>query len=155
MAQAIIRTLAVNAAKGQPRATKLFTEMLSATEAANLALHEEYVQTAIEYKLGWEAELERRKLLGITGPDPLPHPDDIIIDRIADTVTLKGPLTREEKQTWDRLIRRFVDGEREIEELKKILKNPKLKRDYRDMIERDPEVFRYFAAHRVTHSGAP
>ena len=155
MAQAIIRTLAVNAAKGQPRATKLFTEMLSATEAANRALHEECLQTAIEYKRGWEAELERRKLLGITGPDPLPHPDDIIIHRNADTVTLKGPLTREEKQTWDRLIRRFVDGEREIEELKKILKNPKLKRDYRDMIERDPEVFRYFGAHRVTHSGAP
>jgi Family of unknown function (DUF5681) len=137
MAQAIIRTLAVNAAKGQPRATKLFTEMVSATEATNRAVHEEYVEAAIEYKLGWEAELERRKLLGITGPDPLPHPDDIIIHRNADTVALKGPLTREEKQTWDRLIRRFVDGEREIEELKKILKNPKLKCDYRDMIESD------------------
>jgi hypothetical protein len=61
MAQAIIRTLAVNAAKGQPRATKLFTEMVSATEATNRAVHEEYVEAAIEYKLGWEAELERRK----------------------------------------------------------------------------------------------
>jgi Family of unknown function (DUF5681) len=61
MAQAIIRTLAVNAAKGQPRATKLFTEMVSATEATNRAVHEEYVEAAIEYKLRWEAELERRK----------------------------------------------------------------------------------------------
>jgi hypothetical protein len=141
MAQAIMRTMAVNAAKGQPRATKLFTEMLSATEAANLAVREECLQAAIEYKLGSEAELERRKLLGITGPDPLPHPDDIIIDTNAGTVALKGPLTRQEKQiwdqTWDWLIRLFVDVEREIEELKNILKDPNLECDYRDAIERD------------------
>ena len=57
MAQAIMRSLAVNAAKGQHRAQRLFAELLSATETANRALHNEWLDTAMTYKIEWDREL--------------------------------------------------------------------------------------------------
>ena len=101
MAQAIVRTLALNAAKGNQRALNLFTEMLSTTERENKRLHDEWLQTAISYKVDWEQELERRKITGETGPDPLPHPDDIVINMQTGLVEVKGPFTKEEKVVWD------------------------------------------------------
>jgi hypothetical protein len=35
--------------------------------------------------------LERREGFGITTPDPIPHPDDIIIDMKTGSVRMKGP----------------------------------------------------------------
>lgn len=66
MAQAIVRSLAVNAAKGNQRAQRLFTELLAATERDNKRLHDEWLETAIEYKVGWEIELDRRKRLVVS-----------------------------------------------------------------------------------------
>ena len=44
IAQAVVRSLAVNAAKGQHRAQRLFAELLSATETANKRLHDDHLQ---------------------------------------------------------------------------------------------------------------
>ena len=98
MAETIIRTLAVDAAKGKAHAQRLFIDMLSTIQREDKELHDELVKTAIEYKHDWECELERRERLGITdAPPPLPHPDDIEIDLRNDTVRIVGPLTKEEK----------------------------------------------------------
>ena len=75
MAQAIVRALAVNAAKGQQRAQRLFTELLATVERENRRLHDEWLQVAINYKVEWEQELERRRRCGIVAPDPLPPAD--------------------------------------------------------------------------------
>ena len=81
MAQAIVRAIAVNAVKGQQRAQRLFTEMLTTTERENRALHNEFLDAAMTYKIEWERELERRRQLGITDlPEPLPHPDHVVLD---------------------------------------------------------------------------
>jgi len=101
MAQAVIRSLAVSAAKGNARAQRLFTELLSATETDNRRLHDEWLNTAIDYKVSWEQELDRRRRPGILAEDPIPHPDDIIIDVRQGTVRTIGPMTREEKVMWD------------------------------------------------------
>lgn len=63
MAQAIIRSIAVNAARGQLRSQQLFAQLLAETERANFALWDEYIGAAIEYKHSWEQELERRALV--------------------------------------------------------------------------------------------
>jgi benzoyl-CoA reductase/2-hydroxyglutaryl-CoA dehydratase subunit BcrC/BadD/HgdB len=117
MAQAIIRSLAVKAARGRHRSQQLFAELLSETERANKQLSDEWLKTAIEYKHEWEKELARRAALGVTGPEPLPHPDDIVIDMKTGQVTVKGPMTKEEKVVWDRLRARLDESDREIEEL--------------------------------------
>lgn len=103
MAQAMIRALAVNAAKGQHRAQRLFAELLAATETANKQLADKYLETAIEYKIDWENELDRRADLGITHlPEPLPHPDDIEIDLNTGEVRVRGPMTKEAKAEFDK-----------------------------------------------------
>ncbi len=105
MAQAIIRSLAVNAAKGQHRAQRLFAELLAATERSRAELQERFLSSAIEYKVEWERELERRAKLGIQDlPPPLPHPDHVVIDIRAGTVRLAGPATKEEKVEWDYIL---------------------------------------------------
>src|SRR5690606_1597010 len=118
MAQAIVRAVAVNAVKGQQRAQRLFTEMLTTTERENRALHNEFLDAAMTYKIEWDRELERRRLLGITDlPDPLPHPDHIVLDMHTGTVRIAGPATKEEKKLWDLIKDRRANFQAEVREL--------------------------------------
>jgi hypothetical protein len=101
IAQAVVRAMAVNAARGQHRAQKLFAELLSTTEAANNTLYREYFGTALDYKKYWEGEIRRCKALGLEVPNPVPHPEDISVDMGTGTIVIKGPMTPEEKVSWD------------------------------------------------------
>ena len=137
IAQAVLRSLAVNAVKGQHRSQRLFAELLSAVETSHKALHDEWLQTARQYKVDWEIELNRRGRLGILGaPEPLPHPDHVIIDLQVGTARVVGPSTKEEKAAWDKHMARKAEFELAIIELKAMLKaetDPKM----RAVIERD------------------
>lgn len=102
MAQAVIRAMTVNAAKGQHRAQRLFSELLASTETSRRRLHDEYFEGALTYKTEWDKELERRKQASITNlPDPLPHPNQIVLDMRTGTVRMTGPMTKEEKVLFD------------------------------------------------------
>ena len=124
MAQAIVRFLAVNAAKGNTRAQRLFAEMLAGTEASNKRLHDEWLETAISYKFDWEVELERRQQLGIVAPEPVPHPDHIHINMRTGMVEVRGPMTKREKVLWDDLAQRRTEYLSEIEHLLSDKANP-------------------------------
>jgi hypothetical protein len=122
IARAVLRSLAVNAVKGQHRSQRLFADLLASVETSNRALHDEWLNTAMDYKIGWERELDRRKRLGIMdAPEPLPHPDHVVIDIRAGTATVIGPATREEKAEWDMWVARKADFEAELSELKEML----------------------------------
>lgn len=116
MAQAVIRSLAVNAAKGNQRAQRLFTELLGSAERDNRRLHDEWIDVATTYKVEWDRELDRRKRLGISGPAPLPHPDDVVINFRTGQVHIKGPMTKEEKAELDKWVNRKADFEAELAE---------------------------------------
>jgi hypothetical protein len=103
MAKAVVRALAINAARGQLRSQQFFAKLLSETERANKAFRDEFLQNAIEYKHFWDQGLEQRRKLGVQLPDPIPHPDDIIIDMKMGQVRIVGPMTKEDKAKWDRL----------------------------------------------------
>ena len=90
-------TLAVNAAKGSQRAQRLFTQLLAATEREKRRGLRGFLASAVAF--AWERELERRRVLGLTGPEPLPHPDHLVIDLEAGTAHIRGPATKEEKAT--------------------------------------------------------
>ncbi|SEM20015.1 hypothetical protein SAMN05443999_11540 [Roseovarius azorensis] len=113
MAQAVMRALAVNAAKGQHRAQRLFAEMLATTERQNKQLSDEWLQTAIAYKVDWERELQRRAQMGITHlPAPLPHPDQVRIDMNKGTAWIQGPMTKDdlkELEVWRERRKNFED----------------------------------------------
>jgi len=121
MAQAVIRSLAVNAAKGNQRAQRLFTELLFTTEREKKRLHDTWLDTAITYKVEWDKELARRERLGIDGPEPLPHPDHVVVNMRTGEVRITGPATKEEKAHYDMLCERRADFEEERDELKRIL----------------------------------
>lgn len=101
--QAIIRGVALNAARGHQRSQRMFTELLQWVEREDKALHDEWLCAAIDYKIGWESELRRREQRGESGPEPLPHPDHIVIDLDTGQVQVLGPMTKEEKKKWDML----------------------------------------------------
>ena len=121
MAEAIIRSMALAAAKGQQRSQRLFTEMLGKIERAHKASHDEYLKAMIEYKIDWEIELERRRRLGIVAPDPIPHPDHIIVDVRAGTAVVRGPITPEEKVKWDKLRARVAGCDEDIADCRTML----------------------------------
>jgi hypothetical protein len=123
IAEAVVRSIALAAAKGHQRSQRLFTDMLSSTERANKAHYDEWLETAIEYKLDWERELDRRARLGIVAPAPLPHPDDIIIDMKTGRVKVVGPFTKEEKRTWDKLRARKTECDEIIAEHEQTLRD--------------------------------
>lgn len=154
MAQAIIRSLAVGAAKGQQRSQRLFTELLMTAEKENRAEHNAWLEIAIEYKNGWEQELKRRKLWGIEAEDPVPHPDDIIFDPTTGQVRINGPLTNEQKIQWDRMRQRVVDADQEIEAMRKQLTERKHQK-YRHIIEQDIAFERKIRQIIVSKIGEP
>ena len=105
MAQAIVRALAVNAVKGQQRAQRLFTELLTTTEREKHRRQSETLEIMFDYKRKWDQELERRRSLGLELPEPVPHPDHIRIDLRTGSYEISGPLTKEEKadlEVWRR-----------------------------------------------------
>ena len=132
MAQAMVRSLSVNAAKGNARAQRLFAEMLSSTERANKALADEWLNTAMTYKIEWERELDRRDRLGITDlPDPLPHPDHVVIDMNKGTAYLVGPTTREEQaelRHWQERREDFLEELSWIEERLETEADPQMRK---------------------------
>ena len=108
MAKAVVRALAVNAARGQLRSQQLVAKLVSETERANKQFREELLQNAFDYKRRWDHELEQRRKLGVQLPDPIPHPDDIIIDMKTGEVRFTGPMTKEDNKAkldrmWDRV----------------------------------------------------
>ena len=125
MAQAVMRSLAVNAARGQLRSQTRFMEFLQTIEESDRRLHDEYLKTMIEYKIDWEKELERRERLGIEAPRPIPHPGDIHIDMRDGSARVLGPFTKEEKPIWDNLRRQVLDCDEEIITCTKELKREK------------------------------
>jgi hypothetical protein len=114
MAQAIMRSLAVTAAKGNTRAQRLFAELLASTETSNKRAKDELFDTAIAYKQSWEDELLRCKHLNIIAPDPIPHPDDIIVNFHDGTVSIRGPMTKEDLTDLDLWLNRKNDNEAEL-----------------------------------------
>jgi hypothetical protein len=144
MAKAVVHALAVNAARGQLRSQQAFTKLLAETERARKELTDRMFEAALDYKLKWEQELERRKRLGITGPAPLPHPDDVRI----------GPLIKQHKAELDRLYDLVEQVDGEVESLTAQLKKTRSK-SYRASLEQEIAELRHARGRLVERIGEP
>jgi hypothetical protein len=142
MADAIVRSMALKAAKGDHRSQKLFADMLNRTEASRRSLHDTWLDNAFEYKIQWDRELERRARLGIKAPEPLPHPDDIEINLGTGTVSFRGPVSKEQLAAWLWLAERRDAADEEIRSLREDLakeKDRRTRRSIEDRIARETE----------------
>lgn len=103
MAEAIVRSVAVNGVKGHLGSQKTFLQLLGGVERERRELHNQWLQAAIEYKVTWTERIEDAKRRGVPPPEPLPHPDHIEIDMNTGEVNVNGPMTPEEKALFDAL----------------------------------------------------
>jgi len=99
--QAILRKVAVSAANGNTRAQRTYLDLVIGAEADRSAAAAELLRAAVEGKEYWAgvfAEYDRR---GIDRPDPVPHPDDVVIDYKTGEVRIKGPVMTEQKDAQE------------------------------------------------------
>src|SRR5690606_19759282 len=104
----------VSAMKGNRLAQKTIAEMVQRTEAAHHQSKYELFSTMFEYKRRWDGEIERCRSLGLPDPQPIPHPDDIILDVDTGDVQFRGPKTKEEKQRLDEFLARRDQAQEDV-----------------------------------------
>jgi hypothetical protein len=97
MVQAVTRTLAVQAAQGDPRSQRMFVDLVQTVERQRHAEYLEAMETAITYFVEVEKELTRREQLGVDGPEILPHPDDFRMNEETGFPFIAGPVCRADK----------------------------------------------------------
>jgi hypothetical protein len=78
--RAAARAIALKAAKGDVKAYTALTAKRDAIEDRRRAQQEETLQAVLEYRAEAALELMRRKRERASGPEIIPHPDDIEID---------------------------------------------------------------------------
>lgn len=112
--QAVFRALGVSAMKGNRLAQKTMAEMVERTEATHYQSKYELFSAMFDYKRHWDEEIERCRRLGLPEPQPVPHPDDIIINVNTGEVKFLGPKTKEEKQRLEEGLARRVQAQEEV-----------------------------------------
>src|ERR1700731_3183864 len=101
--QAILRKVAVAAANGNIRAQQNYLTLLIGAEADRRVATMELLKTAVDYKEHCHHVLEERARKGTTGPEPVPHPDDVIIDYDTGGIRIDGPVLEEQHMAQERL----------------------------------------------------
>jgi len=116
MADAVIRSVVLAAAKGNARSQKHMTEMLILVESEDNTRNVTYVEAMIDYKLEGEKIIERAKRANVDPPEMLPHPDHVVVDLSNDRVYIVGPINKEEKALYDSLQQMRRDAKRGLAE---------------------------------------
>lgn len=112
--QAVFRSMGVAAMKGNRFAQRTIAELVQTVEEQDRQTRMEILKSAIDYKNGWEDTIEWARKNGVAEPEPLPHPDDIIIDLRTAMVHYNGPVTPEDKFAWDKNLSRRDEAQAEV-----------------------------------------
>ena len=89
------------------------TSKRAAIEKRRRAEREEMLKLAVEYKEQATLELRRRKREGTSGPEIIPHPDDIDFDPTTGAIIFNGPVTADKKMAQDLLVSAWPAAERQ------------------------------------------
>lgn len=112
--KAVFRAMGVSAMKGNRLAQATMAELVRDIEEEDRKARADHFEVACEYKRGWEEAIERAERGGLPVPQPIPHPDDVIIDVRTSQIRYEGPITKEEKRSWDRLLAFRDDQQDEV-----------------------------------------
>jgi hypothetical protein len=102
--KAVFRAMGVSAMKGNRFAQRTIAELVQSVETEDRKLKLDHLEAMITYKCEWERAIEQARELGRPEPQPIPHPDDIVIDFRSGEAKVCGPMTKEDKVKWDRLL---------------------------------------------------
>ncbi|MBX7502335.1 hypothetical protein K3181_12860 [Qipengyuania sp. YG27] len=109
--QAVFRAMGVSAMKGNRFAQKTMAELITTLEQRDHDQRFEAFGIAIDYKREWSEKIDRAKELGLPVPDPVPHPDDIVINTSNGEVRIEGPQTKEQKDHYEKAHARRVEAQ--------------------------------------------
>lgn len=112
--QAVFRAMGVSAMKGNRFAQKTIAELITSLEQREHDERFEAFGIAIDYKREWSARIDRAKELGLPVPDPVPHPDDIVINTRTGEVRFDGPQTKEQKDYYEEARARRIEAQESV-----------------------------------------
>lgn len=112
--QAVFRAMGISALKGNRFAQRTITELVQQVENADRKLRVDLLETMIDYKVNWERAIEEAEQRGLPVPEPIPHPDDIVVDLNTGQARVHGPWTKEEKLVWDKQLQRRSEAQDEV-----------------------------------------
>ncbi len=112
--QAVFRAMGVSAMKGNRFAQKTMAELITTLEQRDHDQRFEAFGIAIDYKRDWSEKIDRAKELGLPVPDPVPHPDDIIINTSNGEVRIEGPHTKEQKDYYEKAQARRIEAQENV-----------------------------------------
>lgn len=112
--QAVFRAMGVAAMKGNRFAQKTMADLVTGLEQREADARLELFGNALEYKQRWTEEIERCERASLRIPEPLPHPDDIILDPNNGGVRILGPQTKEQKAFYDEAAARRIEAQEEV-----------------------------------------
>jgi Family of unknown function (DUF5681) len=135
--RAATRAMALKAAKGDVKAYMAISTKLATIETRRRAQWEDTLKRVMDYKERATRELALRKQQGISGPEIVPHPDDIGIDSKRREIVSNGPTTHDQKMAQDFIVSLW----------------PTLQRDWLDAPRfrgNDPQTLRLYAKWKRT-----
>jgi hypothetical protein len=113
----------ISAMKGDRHAQREMTAAAQKAEREKAATQVKFFESAVDYKKSWEAPFARADAAGVPRPDPVPHPDDVIIDVRNGVARIEGPWTDEEKVDWDKGLKSRDYRQKRINELARQMKS--------------------------------
>jgi len=113
--QAVFRAMGMSALKGNRFVQKQLADLVGRMEEQQHQARMELFGKALDYKIAWDAELERSREAGRPEPTPVPHPDDIILDPHTGGVRIQGPQTKEQKARLDQALERRAEAQAEVD----------------------------------------
>jgi hypothetical protein len=113
--QAILRKVTVNAANGNTRAQRIYLDLVIGAEADRSAAAAELLRVAVEGKEYWAGIFAEHDRRGIERPDPVPHPDNVVINYKTGEVQIKGPVLAEQKDAQEMALYNKREFERNLE----------------------------------------
>ena len=103
--KAVFRSMGVSAMKGNRLAQATMAELVRDIEEEDRRLRMSLFETACGYKIEWQEAFKHARKHGSPEPTVVPHPDDVILDMRNAEVRFEGPMTPEEKKSWDRMLK--------------------------------------------------
>lgn len=133
---AVLRSLAARAMQGSTRAQVAYAQLTDRAEATIIKDWNAAVDSAMEYKARWREDFEACDRRRVPRPEPVPHPDEILIDHAAMEIRYNGPTNEAQARRWEEQRERVRKIRRGIREMKAELHDvePKLRPFYEEEI---------------------
>lgn len=136
MIQAILRSLSVAALKGDRRAQLAVASMVQTTQDKVLNARRTVYQAVTDYKDHYRQVFAECDARGEPRPEPVPHPDEIVVDEDTLRIRYNGPESHDQKAEWDKLLQRRDEFREELKELKaEVARSPEDAHVYEDDIK--------------------